>query len=218
MLRRTRRVKCDQAFPACQRCISIGRVCEGYGIWGGGGTTQPAKFSTSVPATAEQLDQLMQTADQLTASTTLLRQDAYIVPGPQISSEEHAYLDWFLQGKATRSARFFAAAAWWPVVLQAMTDTPMILQALLALAAAYKRQMLASVHQAHLEPSSDDPEIFLTKQYCGAMGNMRKYLGDIEATSRPQLLLAVISKHSKVGKSQTYTDGAPNLQPLLCSY
>ncbi|KAJ4858285.1 fungal zn(2)-Cys(6) binuclear cluster domain-containing protein [Trichoderma breve] len=28
-----RRVKCDEARPSCERCLSTGRVCDGYGIW-----------------------------------------------------------------------------------------------------------------------------------------------------------------------------------------
>jgi len=37
ILRRVRKVKCDQGWPACDRCIPTGRVCDGHGIWGGGG-------------------------------------------------------------------------------------------------------------------------------------------------------------------------------------
>jgi hypothetical protein len=32
-------VKCDEGRPACQKCISSGRTCSGYGIWGGGGAS-----------------------------------------------------------------------------------------------------------------------------------------------------------------------------------
>ncbi|KAH9205237.1 hypothetical protein DL95DRAFT_233000, partial [Leptodontidium sp. 2 PMI_412] len=28
-----RKVKCDGGRPACQRCVSTGRVWDGYGIW-----------------------------------------------------------------------------------------------------------------------------------------------------------------------------------------
>ncbi|KAK3385315.1 hypothetical protein B0H63DRAFT_181546 [Podospora didyma] len=33
---KTRKVKCDEGRPACVRCVSTGRACDGYGIWGGG--------------------------------------------------------------------------------------------------------------------------------------------------------------------------------------
>ncbi|KAK6386292.1 hypothetical protein LTS17_001867 [Exophiala oligosperma] len=33
---KTRKVKCDESRPACRRCLQTGRVCDGYGIWGGG--------------------------------------------------------------------------------------------------------------------------------------------------------------------------------------
>ncbi|OCT55099.1 hypothetical protein CLCR_02846 [Cladophialophora carrionii] len=32
-----RRVRCGEERPACRRCLSTGRTCDGYGIWGGGG-------------------------------------------------------------------------------------------------------------------------------------------------------------------------------------
>jgi hypothetical protein len=50
---RARRIRCDETFPACYRCVSSGRICDGYGIWGGGGaihhrippgSTQPLKL------------------------------------------------------------------------------------------------------------------------------------------------------------------------------
>ncbi|KAF5587540.1 C6 zinc finger domain-containing protein [Fusarium pseudoanthophilum] len=33
-----RKVKCDEQRPSCLRCISTGRKCSGYGVWGGGAT------------------------------------------------------------------------------------------------------------------------------------------------------------------------------------
>ncbi|KAL6247516.1 hypothetical protein RBB50_005862 [Rhinocladiella similis] len=33
---KVRKVKCDESRPACRRCLQTGRVCDGYGIWGGG--------------------------------------------------------------------------------------------------------------------------------------------------------------------------------------
>jgi hypothetical protein len=31
-------VKCDERRPSCSRCVSSGRICDGYGVWGGGGS------------------------------------------------------------------------------------------------------------------------------------------------------------------------------------
>ncbi|OJJ42534.1 hypothetical protein ASPZODRAFT_170034 [Penicilliopsis zonata CBS 506.65] len=30
-----RKVKCDEGYPACHRCVSTGRACDGYAVWGG---------------------------------------------------------------------------------------------------------------------------------------------------------------------------------------
>jgi hypothetical protein len=35
---RIRKVKCDETYPLCNRCFSTGRTCDGYGVWGGGGS------------------------------------------------------------------------------------------------------------------------------------------------------------------------------------
>ena len=35
---RIRKVKCDETYPLCNRCVSTGRICDGYGVWGGGGS------------------------------------------------------------------------------------------------------------------------------------------------------------------------------------
>lgn len=40
---RIRKVKCDEEFPSCHRCVSTGRLCDGYGIRGGGGAVRGAQ-------------------------------------------------------------------------------------------------------------------------------------------------------------------------------
>lgn len=46
---RIRKVKCDEGQPACERCTSTGRVCDGYGIWGGGKPFRTPTRSTCRP-------------------------------------------------------------------------------------------------------------------------------------------------------------------------
>ncbi|KIW00832.1 uncharacterized protein PV09_07592 [Verruconis gallopava] len=45
---KVRKVKCDEARPACNRCIKSGRSCEGYGIWGGGTSSVAAQITQSI--------------------------------------------------------------------------------------------------------------------------------------------------------------------------
>ncbi|KAH8692796.1 hypothetical protein BGW36DRAFT_430542 [Talaromyces proteolyticus] len=40
-----RKVKCNEDRPACHQCVSSGRVCDGYGIWGGGHSPYPSGSS-----------------------------------------------------------------------------------------------------------------------------------------------------------------------------
>ncbi|KAF2267799.1 hypothetical protein CC78DRAFT_530575 [Lojkania enalia] len=44
-----RKLKCDESRPACHRCISSGHTCDGYGIWGGGGSSYQSSLNSSMP-------------------------------------------------------------------------------------------------------------------------------------------------------------------------
>jgi len=191
----------------------MGRVCDGYGIWGGGGSILP-----DVPSSFENTEKILRTAERAErcAPTSLAhRETSLVMPGPRLSQEEKHYLDWFFNGKgelssnatemkrkltssfprvAIKSPEFYIAESWWSIVVQATVDNPMILQALLALSAAHKRKTLEPTNWCQQGRLSDAHEIFLMEQYGGAMRNMRQLLGSEKAKDRWQLLWAVISK------------------------
>ncbi|KAH6682219.1 C6 zinc finger domain protein [Plectosphaerella plurivora] len=50
---RIRKVKCDETFPACRRCATTGRKCDGYGIRGGGHLVTITVPSPRVASTAD---------------------------------------------------------------------------------------------------------------------------------------------------------------------
>lgn len=110
-----------------------------------------------------------------------------------MSTEEQTYLQWFLNGTATYSPRFFASPFWWPTIIQATVDTPRILKALLALSAAQQHNALYPANQASEGNAPDDQEIFMMKQYNGAIKDLREHL-DIERVSNHwHFLVAVIT-------------------------
>lgn len=112
---RIRRVKCDEGRPACRRCVSTGRVCDGYGIWGGGGTPygppQPNR-ALSVYCTP--------------------------VPSGNLSDEEHVCLDWLIRQTAKKFSGFFPSEFWSTLIFQASAQEPAVRHAVIALASAHR--------------------------------------------------------------------------------
>jgi hypothetical protein len=180
---RKRRVKCDEKFPTCDRCVSAGRICDGYGIWGGGGSS---------PRTTAQLQKLeiMKTLEISALWTSSPRETSALCPGPRISSEERGALEWFVHGTSNISPRIYATPFWPSATISAAMDSPMLLQALLALSSAHKRKVLNLTNRAHRDMLPDSEEIFMIKHYSLALGNMRKHVYVEEKLDRTGLLLA----------------------------
>lgn len=111
---KARRVKCDEQQPCCARCISAGRACAGYGIWGGGGG---GAYATATPR---------------------LGTRPPVHPGPvgRLSPQDGRILDW------TTGAKFegvFPFPFWETLVPQACHSDPAILNSVLALGSIHRR-------------------------------------------------------------------------------
>ncbi|OJJ08164.1 hypothetical protein ASPVEDRAFT_66267 [Aspergillus versicolor CBS 583.65] len=111
-----RRVKCDEQQPACRRCLSSGRVCDGYGIW---------SETKRVPALEIQQNQgaLVNHPDAL----------------PDLGHEEKRQLDRFRNTLSDKLAQPFGSHFWKSLVLQLSQSEPAVLHASLALTSAYER-------------------------------------------------------------------------------
>ncbi|KAJ5731108.1 uncharacterized protein N7483_005616 [Penicillium malachiteum] len=110
-----RRVKCDESRPACRRCVSTGRACDGYGIWGGGGNPygQPqSNRALSVYCTP--------------------------VPSGSMTVDEQMYFNWFMEKTTKKFAGLFASDFWETLVLQASAQEPAVRHAVVALSAAHR--------------------------------------------------------------------------------
>ncbi|KAJ5161464.1 hypothetical protein N7492_006856 [Penicillium capsulatum] len=96
-----RRVKCDESRPACRRCVSTGRTCDGYGIWGGGGT----------PFGQPQSNRALST---------------YCTPIPvgSLTREEQGYFEWFMEKTTKKFAGLFPSDFWETLVFQASAQEP----------------------------------------------------------------------------------------------
>lgn len=108
-------MKCDESRPACRRCVSTGRTCDGYGIWGGGGTPygQPqSNRALSIYCTP--------------------------VPAGSLTREEQTHFDWLMEKTTKKFAGLFRSDFWETLVFQASAQEPAVRHAVIALSAAHR--------------------------------------------------------------------------------
>ncbi|KAL5353945.1 hypothetical protein ACLOAV_000030 [Pseudogymnoascus australis] len=110
-----RGVKCDEAKPICRRCISTGRTCDGYGIWGGGGNAYGS--ITPLPASPSP-----------TSTRTLPLRGA-------ITQHEQRAFEYFAHRTSRKLPGIFDSHFWSSLVFQASARDPAVLHALIALGA-----------------------------------------------------------------------------------
>ncbi|EHK23414.1 uncharacterized protein TRIVIDRAFT_147011 [Trichoderma virens Gv29-8] len=106
-----RRVKCDEGRPACQRCVSTGRVCDGYGIW----------------VRSKQM-QSLQKVVVMSQRRTIAGQPASLG------------FEYFRRYTTTKLPGLFESGFWDSLVLQASEQEPAVLHAVTALGAAHKNE------------------------------------------------------------------------------
>jgi hypothetical protein len=181
---RARKVKCDERFPACNRCVSTGRVCDGYGIWGGGGNSYGERYAKSTTP-PEQCS---------TTFTMPLVHQVSARPG-LANARERAYLDWFTGQTANRLPGVFGSGFWDTLVLQASATEPAVLHAVLALSCAHRSTSIAGMPvQASLESSGPDKhEQFCLRQYSSAICGLKPhFMSNTKASLRVALIACVI--------------------------
>lgn len=178
--RRARKVKCDERFPACNRCVSTGRVCDGYGIWGGGGNSYGERYAKS---------------------TSPSEQCSATFPGPLVhrisarpglaTASERAYMDWFQGQTATRLPGVFGSGFWDYLVLQASATEPAVLHAVLALSCAHRSTSIAGIQKAPLDSNGPDKhEQFCLRQYSSAICGLKPHF---MSSTRESLRVALIA-------------------------
>jgi hypothetical protein len=136
---RIRKVKCDEGRPACHRCISTGRVCDGYGIWGGG-------------------ESFYSHRQRLTGS-----KDSRVVPRPPVSVsvlasgiEENGYFEWFKCRTAIKLPGSFVSGFWTTLLFQASLNEPAVLHAVLALSSVHKSGTINADGQREIDNNPNE--------------------------------------------------------------
>jgi hypothetical protein len=156
---RTRRVKCDKNFPVCSRCVSSSRVCQGYGIWGGGGNVN-----------AERGRKCQITPNDKHESVTPL---ACSISPMATSLEEKEYFDWFKCRTSVKLPGSFVSDFWTTLLLQGSFGEPAILHAVLALTSVHRRGIL--LHHGTNSVPDKQMEQFTLQHYSKAIHNLRPH-------------------------------------------
>ncbi|KAK7926729.1 hypothetical protein PG985_003727 [Apiospora marii] len=179
-----RKVKCDEGRPACQRCISTGRVCDGYGVWGGGGNNFGSRPAGPRPCEA------------------LLPQRGLspIGGGRKFSAAEQDCFEWFSCKAATKLQGIFCITFWSQLLPQACLNEPAIMHAALALSSTHQKNAIGDPDPPSSSPSLlhdgqalDKSDEFTLVQYSKAIQQLRPHLGAGQSNSATSIRVALIA-------------------------
>ncbi|KAK4443303.1 hypothetical protein QBC34DRAFT_284485, partial [Podospora aff. communis PSN243] len=204
---RARRVKCDEGKPACQRCISTGRVCDGYGIWGGGGNS----YGSAERAVNTLFKQSSRKAPS--ASKTLKTTSPALIPG--LDQQEYATFDFFRRRTATKLPGMFSSEFWDTLVFQLSSREPAVLHAVIALAATHRRAIAVGharrpfLATDEKDVGLDSDEVLALQQFNKAVGHLQRFKRKTQESLRATLVSCIIFicielLKGKVGPSQAH--------------
>ncbi|KAJ4364509.1 hypothetical protein N0V83_009104 [Neocucurbitaria cava] len=163
ILSRIRRVKCDEGKPVCARCSTTGRVCDGYGIWGGGGNSYAERYGSPKS----------QSPSPITIERGLTK---------AIGVQELRHLQWFRMKVIHTVSGWFGSQFWAKVALPATSTEPAILHAVIALSAAHMCEF-------HPWQAPDARERFVLQQYSKAINLLQSVLLHRDKTSIAVVLI-----------------------------
>lgn len=173
---RVRKIKCDEGRPACGRCVSAGRVCEGYGIWGGGGSFSSQYGHLGISTGARPCALVPQALPSaLPAAAT---------------AEEKSVFEWFRTRASRKLQGSLVLNFWDTLLLQASLSEPAIYHAVLALSSVHKQGPLSSDGVLRPDTAPDENEQFTLRHYVKAINHLQPHFASNE---RPSLRTALIT-------------------------
>ncbi|KAI1177750.1 hypothetical protein F4777DRAFT_191945 [Nemania sp. FL0916] len=162
---KTRRIKCDEGRPACRRCVSTGRVCEGYGVWSSAGVIGDSKRAIVARAQADSVK--------------------YAISSQygKLSPEQEACFRWFRHRTYTKLPLPFITPFWRTLVLQACTAEPAILHAVLALGSAHQKESFEEGQPDELIGALDSQQEFMLREYGKAIRDLQPHFSSQDRRS-----------------------------------
>ncbi|KAF7948837.1 hypothetical protein EAE96_008020 [Botrytis aclada] len=143
-----RRVKCDEARPSCERCVSTGRKCDGY-------STDLKRLSPEI-----------QTLSDIQRLPTSL-------PG---TVDERRGFQYFVSNTATELSGYFDPSFWNHLILQASCVDPSLRHAIIGLGALHEDFSNRRLDLATKCDAARSGFGFATSQYTKAISHLRRSL------------------------------------------
>ncbi|QGA20177.1 hypothetical protein EYB26_007878 [Talaromyces marneffei] len=186
---KVRRVKCDETRPACGRCTSTGRTCDGYGIWSTSAGTgishgfHQRQSPSSVVSTTPPRD----TIEYGWCMSPLLDGNCkmFNLLDRRVDADELVCLDFFRLRCLVKLPGFFDASFWEKTVPQVSSSAPAVFHAVVALASTQRSQEYTScMRKGPDNPFIDyDSEIkkwdrFALQQYNKSIIRLQSYFED----------------------------------------
>ncbi|KAI1163044.1 hypothetical protein F5B18DRAFT_621774 [Nemania serpens] len=161
---KVRHVKCDEGRPACHRCVSTGRTCDGYGIWGGGEVNHAGRALTPRTYVGPVRSAISSQYGKL-------------------SPEQETCFQWFSCWTYTKLPLPFITPFWDTLVLQACAAEPAVLHAVLALGSAHQKESLEQAEPKAARVSLDPQQKFMLGEYGKAMRDLRPHFSNQDRRS-----------------------------------
>ncbi|KAK3942534.1 hypothetical protein QBC46DRAFT_309163 [Diplogelasinospora grovesii] len=166
-----RKVKCDEGRPACRRCIATGRVCDGYGIWGGGGNSYA----------------------QRQHSSPTFRGSSIVTQSPALQAagkREKNYFEWFKRKTVPKLQGSFASNFWNTLLLQASQNEPAVLHTIIALSSIH----MSGHDDVNCINAPNDAEQFMLHHYIKAISHLQPHFSNNKdrASIRVALITCVL--------------------------
>ncbi|KIW71188.1 hypothetical protein PV04_03384 [Phialophora macrospora] len=138
---KVRRVRCGEERPACRRCTSTGRICDGYGIWGGGSadkrSSQPRCRPPRQPP-PQRPEDAASTAEGSTTSALGYPRSLPAHPAGTLSPDERYHFDWFWRRTARKIPGAFFSDAGNALFFQACASDAAVTHGVLAMCSAHR--------------------------------------------------------------------------------
>ncbi|KAI9712072.1 MAG: hypothetical protein M1820_001781 [Bogoriella megaspora] len=171
---KVRKVKCDEGRPACRKCVSTGRVCDGYGIWGGGGNLYTDRQRSMI-----------------TWHGGITSWPAACMPIFASCTEAKTLFEWFKIETAKRIPGPFVLDFWGSLVFQASLSEPAVLYAVLTLSSIHKAQSTVGPGKIPNTKSSNGSQVTL-EYYARAIRHLQSHFSTKQKASIRVVLITCV--------------------------
>ncbi|KAH8799861.1 hypothetical protein F5884DRAFT_742358 [Xylogone sp. PMI_703] len=150
-----RKIKCDETYPACRRCVTTGRTCDGYGILGRG---NPFYAHRQLPSGS--------------IGSVGHLQHLRVFPLAR-TTEEQQNLEWFIYRTSKKIPGASFLALWDPLLYSACLSEPVVLHAVLSLSSIHRREVYESDYGRRACNTPDKQEWFTLQHYNKAIRHLQ---------------------------------------------